>query len=98
MVNNYKIGILIPATSKLFNWETIKESYLYKLTISSLIKTYDTEHKYIIYLGYDEGDKIYGDNTQHNLIHDLLKEYDNLDIKFISMKDIEKGYVTIMWR
>ena len=55
----YKIGIIIPSTSRKRPWSNILESYLYTHLIRSLLKTYNSEHEYKIYVVTDDDDPIY---------------------------------------
>ena len=87
-----KIGILIPATSRKTKWKKIQDSYLYKFFIPSFNETLCSNHKYIIYLGIDKGDKIY-DNEENQKI---LKSMTNIEIKFIIL-GIKKWLLTAMW-
>lgn len=93
-----KIGFLIPSTSNKRDWKTIEDTYLYKYFLQSLYKTSDEGFEYIIYVGIDEGDKIY-DNTEFKKEFDLwVKEFlPTTIIKFIYMNNVQKGHVTKMW-
>jgi hypothetical protein len=57
--------------------------------LTSLLETYDKEHRYRIYCVYDETDQIYGRQQ-------LSSEYP-FDILFISSKGIENSHLTEMW-
>ena len=91
-----KIGLLIPTTSNKREWGTIKDTYLFNLTLKTFLLTFDHEHEYVFYIGIDEGDKIF-DNIEEQAYLNIFKIiYKNIDIKFIYMK-CNKGYLTKMW-
>lgn len=101
-MNEYKIGILIPSTTKGLDCETYKDSLFYKLFLKSFIKTYDKKYRgktinYTIYLVVDHDDKIYSDEYQVNKIKSFIDIVQNINIKFIYQNNIEKGWVTKMW-
>ena len=89
-----KIGLLIPCTSNGRNWSTIKESYLYNLTMKTFLLTQDSEHEYVFYIGIDRGDKIY--DTQKDELLRFKAVFKNVDIQFMYM-DCKKGHLTRMW-
>tara|TARA_B100000795_G_scaffold267496_1_gene252425 strand:- start:33 stop:785 length:753 start_codon:yes stop_codon:yes gene_type:complete len=99
---SYKVGILIPSTTKGLNCKSYKDSYLYKIFLKSFIKTYDKKCGgkggkdifYTIYVVVDEDDPIY--SKEKESIISFVKLVKNVSIKFIS-GDIEKGWVTKMW-
>tara|TARA_B100000963_G_C22613373_1_gene666025 strand:- start:1417 stop:2214 length:798 start_codon:yes stop_codon:yes gene_type:complete len=93
----YKIGILIPSTSKHRNWTTIQETYLTKYTIKTFLMTYNEEHTYIFYIGIDENDYILDNSDNQNKIMKIIDQYSNIEIKFIQMTNIQKGHLTKMW-
>ena len=93
----YKIGLLIPSTSRGRYWSNIFESYLYTHLIKTLINTYNEEHNYIIYTVVDDDDKIYSNFEEKNKLKKYLSTVKNLDIKFLSSNGIPKGHVTLMW-
>ena len=59
MHQNTTIGFLIPITSKHRNWVRLRESYLIKYFLRSLIKTVNFKQKYKIYLVIDSDDKFF---------------------------------------
>jgi hypothetical protein len=89
-----KIGLLIPSTSNGRNWSSIKESYLYNLTIKTFLLTQDFEHEYVFYIGIDRGDKLY--DTEKEELLPIKALFKNVDIQFIYM-DCNKGHLTRMW-
>jgi len=92
------IAILIPCTSKNKDeWKTMKDSYLYNLTLKTFLYTQTKEYNYVFYIGYDEDDRLYGNTEEQNIITKFEKVFHNISFKFISMKDIKKGHLTVMW-
>ena len=92
-----KIALLIPSTSNGMNWKTYDESFLYKLTLTSFLRTYDTEHEYTFYIGIDIGDNLYDQNTFQQEIKNVFDLYSNITIQFIHFENVLKGHLTIMW-
>ena len=94
-----KISLLILATSKnRDSWNSIKETYLFNLTLKSFLLTLDKEHQYLFLIGIDKNDRIFDNSTQQREVTRFSKVFTNVQIKFITMdNDIPKGYVTIMW-
>ena len=93
---NYKVGILIPSTSRDRDWTCITESYLYKIFLKSFLLTYNQEYEYIIYIGIDRDDKLLSKLDEQNTIIRFVNVMKNVDIKFITV-DTEPGYVTEIW-
>ena len=99
---SYKIGILIPSTTKGLNCESYKDAYLYKLFLKSFIKTYDKKYnekdiQYTIYVVVDDDDEIYSKENEKNKIISFIQLVKNVSIQFLSSKGIPKGWVTKMW-
>jgi hypothetical protein len=92
-----KIGLLIPCTSKNRNWSSIKESYLYKLTLKTFLLTHDKEHTYHFYIGVDYDDAIFNNSLEQQKIESINSVFKNVTITFIVFNNIEKGYLTKMW-
>ena len=92
-----KIGLLIPCTSKNRNWSSIKESYLYKLTLKTFLLTQDKEHTYHFYIGVDYDDAIFNNSLEQQKIASINTVFKNVTITFIVFNNIEKGYLTKMW-
>ena len=65
--NNSKIALLTLATSKQRdNWVSIKDSYLYNMTLKTFLLTMDKEHEYIVYIGIDKNDRIFDKTEQQS--------------------------------
>jgi hypothetical protein len=95
---SYKIGALILATSKnRDDWVMMNDTYLYNLTLKTFLLTLDKEHNYIFYIGIDKGDRIFDNETQKREITRFSKAFPNVEFKFMTMENIPKGYVTLMW-
>lgn len=97
-----KLAILIPTTSRNRPWTTHQETYLYNLTIRSYLKTYSFEYnnhplETIFYIGYDDDDTVWGNQQERKGIERFLNIMKHTSCQFVSMKGIEKGYLTKMW-
>ena len=98
--NKTKIGFLILATSNnRNNWNSIKDSYLYNLTLKSSLLTINREHKYIYYIGIDKNDRIFDKKNEQNEILKFQNVFKHITIEFIVYDNnkIPKGYATLMW-
>jgi len=99
---SYKIGILIPSTTKGIDCESYKDTFLYKLFLKSFIKSYDKKYGekdliYTIYVIVDDDDKIYSNEFEKKKIISFVNLVKNVSIQFISSDGINKGWVTKMW-
>lgn len=92
-----KIGILIPSTSNMRDWETLEETTLYNIFLKTFLTTYCKEYNYTIYLVIDDDDKIYSNPDNKRKLMRFVNIMTNVDIEFISTKNIPKGWVTHMW-
>lgn len=92
-----KIAFLIPSTSKDRNWKTMEESFLYSLTLTSFLQTYDNEHEYTFYIGIDKGDIFYDNIDIQQQIQNSISTMTNISLQFIYMMNVKKGHLTIMW-
>ena len=98
MEKKTKIAMLILATSKhRDSWITIKDSYLFNMTLKSFLLTHDKEHEYIFYIGIDKDDRIFDKKHEQEQILNFNKVFKNIEFVFLTMENIEKGYVTLMW-
>ena len=94
----YKIGVLVLATSKnRDDWVMMKDTYLYNLTLKTFLLTLDKEHNYIFYIGIDKDDRLFDNETQKREITRFSKAFPNVEFKFMTMENIAKGYVSLMW-
>jgi hypothetical protein len=92
-----KIAVLIPSTSKGRDWATYKDTYLYEKTLKTLLLTYDNEHNYRFYIGIDEGDRIYDNESVKQHLYRFVSIMKNVEIEFVYMTGIPKGHLTVMW-
>tara|TARA_A100001015_G_scaffold314330_1_gene423543 strand:- start:1131 stop:2582 length:1452 start_codon:yes stop_codon:yes gene_type:complete len=94
----FKISLLVLATSKQRDeWKSIKDSYLYNMTLKTFLLTLNKEHKYVVYIGIDKNDRIFDNLEEQEVILKFSKVFPFVEIIFITMENIEKGHVTLMW-
>ena len=99
---SYKIGILIPSTTKGLKCKSYVDAYFYKIFLRSFIKTYDKDFNgklltYCIYMIIDDDDEIYSNKKNIKKLVSFIALIKNINIQFISSKGISKGWVTKMW-
>ena len=93
-----KVALLIPSTSKgRPEWSNIKDTYLYNYTLKTFLTTQDKEHEYVFYIGIDDDDRIYANETEQAQIERFSLVFKNVSFQFISMDGIQKGHLTAMW-
>ena len=96
--NKHKIALLIPTTSKgRDSWATVKDTYLFNLTLKTFLLTQNKEHEYIFYIGIDADDRIFSNPKYQEEIHRFKNAFKNVDYQFIIMENIKKGHLTVMW-
>ena len=96
----HKIAFLIITTSnKRDNWNNIKDSYLYNMTLKTLLLTQNKEYNYKFYIGIDKNDRIFDKKDQQEEIFKFNKVFKNIDFEFIvyDNNEIPKGHHTKMW-
>ena len=92
------IALLVLATSKeRDNWQTIKDSYLYNMTLKTFLQTHNKEFKYIFYIGIDYDDRIFDKKYEQEEILRFSKAFPQIEFQFVVIKNVEKGHVTKMW-
>ena len=97
-MDTYKIALLIPTTCKgRDGWATIKDTYLYNLTLKTFLLTQSKEHEYIFYIGIDADDRIFSKQSSKEEILKFKKVFKNVDFQFIHMNNVKKGHLTKMW-
>jgi hypothetical protein len=97
-MDTYKIALLIPTTCKgRDSWTTIKDTYLFNLTLKTFLLTQSKEHEYIFYIGIDADDRIFSKPSSQEEILKFKKVFKNVDFKFIHMNNVKKGHLTKMW-
>jgi hypothetical protein len=95
-----KIAFLIITTSNnRDNWNNIKDSYLYNMTLKTFLLTQDKENLYKFYIGIDANDRIFDNKEQQYHITYFTDVFPNLEFEFIVYDNniIPKGHLTIMW-
>ena len=92
-----KIALLVPCTSHMkTSWENMKDTFLYKYTLKTFLSTCDKEHEYVLYVGYDPGDRIFSEPKEQQIISGFSKVFKFFSVKFIQM-NAKKGHLTKMW-
>lgn len=93
-----KVSLLILATSKNRDtWNTIKDTYLFNNTLKTFLKTMDKDNEYLFLIGIDKGDRIFDNSTSKREITRFSNVFKNVTFEFITMENINKGHVTVMW-
>jgi len=82
------IAILIPSTSKNRTWNTINDSYLFKMLQSFRVTR--SMNKYKIYIGVDSDDLFY---SNHN---SFVSTFPDIQMEFITC-NVTPGHVTAIW-
>ncbi|RZD41517.1 MAG: hypothetical protein CXT73_04840 [Methanobacteriota archaeon] len=97
--STYKIGIIIPTTSRNRNWKNINDTHFYRLFLKSFFETHDIGHHYTIYLVIDHDDPLYNNENQKKTLlrHFVLLSKRNINLKLIIANNIPKGHVSLMW-
>lgn len=99
-MSNNKIAFLIITTSnKRDEWNTIKDSYLYNMTLKTFLYTMNKEDLYKFYIGIDANDRIFDNKKNQEEIIKFSQVFKNLEFEFIVYDNnkIPKGHHTIMW-
>jgi len=94
---SYKVALLIPSTTSERDWADYSSTDLYNINMKSFLLTYCQEHSYIYYIGIDDNDRVYSDPKQQEAFKRFINIMKNVDIQFVSMKNIKKGHLTAMW-
>lgn len=96
MLAKKNIAVLIPSTSKKRNYETYKDTDLYKYTLLSFLKTYDKEHKYKFFIGIDNDDLFFMKPPIQYEFKRFISVMKNVSIEFVEFKPCE-GNVVWIW-
>lgn len=92
------LAILIPCTSTgRPKWKTVKDTYLYNLTLKTFLITYNQAITSKFYIGYDDDDRIFANPSEQAKITKFLSVMKNAGVEFISTHGINKGHLTVMW-
>tara|TARA_R110000822_G_C15160714_1_gene478238 strand:+ start:105 stop:848 length:744 start_codon:yes stop_codon:yes gene_type:complete len=94
---NYNIAILVPTTSNQRNYKSLEDSDLYSKWLKSFLTTYDSEHKYTIYLGIDDNDIFFNDIEIQNKLTKFISIMKNVNIKIHNFDKTYKGNVVAIW-
>tara|TARA_Y100000389_G_scaffold172755_1_gene181389 strand:+ start:3280 stop:4071 length:792 start_codon:yes stop_codon:yes gene_type:complete len=100
IMEHYNIALLIITTSnKRDEWQSIKDSYLYNMTLKSFLATQSKEHKYKLYIGIDEDDRIFDKQYEQDIILNFSKVFSNIEFEFVVYDNdkVKKGHATLMW-
>lgn len=92
-----KIALLIPCTSNGRDWTTLKETYLFNMTLKSFLLSYDKEHTYTLYIGIDRNDKIFDKYETHKEVIRFISVMKHISVEFVYLDNIAKGHLTKMW-
>ena len=95
-----KVALLVITTSnKRDNWNNIKDSYLYNITLKTFLYTHDHDNKYKIYIGIDEDDRIFDKIYEQDEIKIFSKAFPHIEFEFIVYDNniVPKGHHTVMW-
>ena len=97
-MTQYKVSLLIPCTSRgRDEWKGIKDTYLYRLSLNTFLRTQDREHTYVVYIGYDADDRIFADKSNQDTITRFNLAFKNVSFQFIQYENITRGHLTRMW-
>jgi hypothetical protein len=92
------IGVLIPCTSKgRDEWRGALDTYLYQMTVRTLLLTQNDCYDYRFYIGHDTDDRIFADPVQHGEFTRLSTVFKNISFRFVEMVGVRRGHVTAMW-
>jgi len=94
------IALLVISTTKgRDQWKTMKDTYLYNLTLKTFLLTANSEYKYVVYIGIDKNDRILDKKNEQEVITNFSKVFQNTEFKFIVYDNnkVAKGHATKMW-
>jgi hypothetical protein len=91
-----KIGLIIPCTSRNRNWSNIKQTYLFNYFLKSFIESWSSEHEYVLYIGYDKGDRIFSNKSEQDYSLIVEKVYTNIHLTYMEMNE-KPGHLTAIW-
>ena len=93
-----KIAVLIPITSNMRNWTTFKDTDLLNIFIKSFFTTYTSNFKYKIFLGYDDNDKLYCQESVQNDIKRTINIMKNSEVELFPFNHYKyKGKPCWIW-
>lgn len=76
---NYKIGFIIPVTSRKRKYKNIEGIDFFRILFTSFLKTVDKsgKYKYSFHLGYDDDDEFFSSNKEK-----IIEHFKNISIDF----------------
>ena len=92
-----KIALLVPCTSNKKQYTCFKDTDLYKYLFKSFFLTYNTEHEYVIYLGFDDDDIFYNSDRTRKDILRYVQVMKSCTVKFRTFNHIFKGNPCGIW-
>lgn len=96
-MNNENIAVLIPVKSSVEYNNKWVLSDLYLFFCKSFFKFYNDEHKYTIFIGYQDDDPLYSNKTQQDEIKRFMSVMKNTDVQMIKFTKKYKGNVVAIW-
>jgi hypothetical protein len=90
------IAVLVPITSNLRLYKSFKDTDLYNYLFKTFFTTYDKDNNYTFYLGIDDDDKFYNDESIINEIKKYISVMQNTEVKLFFLKDY-KGNPAGIW-
>jgi hypothetical protein len=96
LIQTMDIAVLIPIKSTP-DMNTFKHTDLYNFFFKSFFKYYNWEHRYTIYLGYQEDDKLYSNIKEQEDIKRHFDAMKNADVYMYPFPDKYKGNVVHIW-
>ena len=94
-----KIAILTLATSKnRDSWVSMKDTYLFNLTLKTFLLTMDKEHEYLFYIGVDKGDRIFDNKKEQELIIRFNIAFKNVEFIFYPIFNIFRGILPPLYQ
>ena len=81
--NLSQICILVPVTSREQVWESLNDTFLVKLSLPSITRTYEpNKYEYTIFIGYDTDDLFFDNNVTLS----TLRKWVEINIPFASLE------------
>jgi hypothetical protein len=98
-LETYKIAVMIPCTSRNREmWRNMRDTYVFKHALKTLTTTADMQHQYMVYIGVDDGDRIFSSKREQASLIMFNKVWKHrVSIRYVSMDGIIPGCVTKMW-
>ena len=100
MYKNESVAFLVITTSnKRDEWKSVRDTYLFNMTLRTFLLTHDKEYQYKFYIGIDKYDRIFDKKESQEEIMKTKRAFPNVEIEFITYDNnkIPKGHHTKMW-